>query len=959
MDDGIELNFAAPSGGAGVIRRKAAPPPPKKGSWVQRLKATKAVKRRAERQTTNGSGIQVAKETESARPNQQQQPKQAAQAPRPAQTSQAPSSRPLHADVDFVRIPNGAGAGQSKGKARASAPVEAPIDVASLAKRSARPPAPFAQQEGAPPHSNVASSSRSVPNAAGVGGHQIISSLFSSIPNASLQATDANAEDPDTVVSGAPSNAPSDDSTFIGLGLDPLIAHHLDAKLGIKRPTRIQRSVLRGMLDPTPLSLSPPVDPGDFHVADHLTGNAETRHRDAFIQSQTGSGKTLSYLLPIVQSLLPLASRKGYYVDRSIGTLAIILAPTRELARQISDVLDGLLSLSLSLPQPQTDDEAARHRAVYKRYLVSAVLTGGATRNHEKTRLRRGCPVLVCTPGRLLDHLQNTQSFRCDKLMWLVLDEADRLIEEGFGETLAGIMKALEGRRKIGHEADLALARVGDRPRSHAKPKHVTKFEDDALPDFLKDDSDDDEEEDDGWDYETMGPKPKRANNGVKVEDGDVKPIVAPEHANTTAWPYWSLGRRNVLCSATISGEVQKLAHVALKHPVMYRGSDAAKEDDGADDDEEPELKPIAVVKPSSTAATPAVMENFDLSGVPEEKFTPPSQLDQRYIVVPLKLRLVTLVALMRALIAKANANPDGQGTKIIVFMSCTDSVDYHWKLFGGVQMGATGAPVDSDEAEPVSRSCPLLPSTQIMRLHGSLPLQTRRTSLAAFSSSSTAETHKNSILFCTSVASRGLDMPLVRAVVQYDLPTEQGINEYVHRVGRTARVGRGGESWAFVSDKEADWVPWVEAGMSSHEAKSTSSSSSSAAANAPGQVKLRQVGVEDVLKRGFGVKSSPGVPAAVAASEYERRATQVQLAFERWVLDDGEVSCAHTFPLIFRDVALIAAISFPHLLRSTLNSLDVPFPPGSAPTRPIRWKKNVSSTSKTCTSVIWPRVSG
>jgi len=138
---------------------------------------------------------------------------------------------------------------------------------------------------------------------------------------------------------------------------------------------------------------------------------------DVFIQSQTGSGKTLSFLLPIIQDLLPLSSLS--YIDRSIGTLAVIIAPTRELAKQISDVLEMLLKLRLR-DQDETPDEAETRRT---RWLVSGLLIGGATRAHEKARLRKGVPILVSTPGRLLDHLQNTSSFNIGKCRWLVLDD--------------------------------------------------------------------------------------------------------------------------------------------------------------------------------------------------------------------------------------------------------------------------------------------------------------------------------------------------------------------------------------------------------------------------------------------------------------------------------------------------------------------------------------------------------
>jgi ATP-dependent RNA helicase DDX31/DBP7 len=114
-----------------------------------------------------------------------------------------------------------------------------------------------------------------------------------------------------------------------------------------------------------------------------------------------------------------------------------------------------------------------------------------------------------------------------------------------------------------------------------------------------------------------------------------------------------------------------------------------------------------------------------------------------------------------------------------------------------------------------------------------------------------------------------------VRAVVQYDLPTEGGANEYVHRVGRTARAGKGGEAWAFVGPSEVEWVAWAEGKMG--------------AAESGKKVRLGQEGVEAVLKRGFGGKGY----------EYEARATEVQLALERWVLADSQVSDAVGFLLL------------------------------------------------------------
>jgi ATP-dependent RNA helicase DDX31/DBP7 len=657
---------------------------------------------------------------------------------------------------------------------------------------------------------------------------QIISSLFTH-DHKSYHAGSSGGALPDALPESsagaaksliAPSNAPSAAPTggaaisdFSSLGLSPLLAHHLASKLAISQPTPIQRSALPTML------LPPPPTGASAQALD------ESR-RDIFIQSQTGSGKTLTYLLPILQSLLPLSTQS--YIDRSIGTLAIILVPTRELAKQIHDVLEGLLSLNLNYVAPG-ETEGPR----YTRWLVSGLLTGGATRTHEKARIRKGLPILVSTPGRLLDHLQNTTSLDVAKLRWLVLDEADRLMDLGFAETLASILKSLDGRRKN------AIQELGEGGRAGTVG---------------------------GWD--------------------------------------WDVERKTVLCSATVREDVQALAGQALRRPRLFRAT-------GGEDVSLDELarrgKGKAVAAPVAAPSAPAIAANGaaaadadgdlgDLEGVEEEKFTPPSQLRQSYIITPPKLRLVTLVSLLRSLVAAPKkAAADAKPKKVIVFLSTTDSVDFHWKMLGGIGMGGAkegeaeaddgdeaedGDAVadssdddDSDEAEekpqagkgdkkgkkkrprnkildePTSLTSVLLPKTTLHRLHGSLPLQTRLASLKAFADKAATE---SAVLFCTSVASRGLDMPLVRAVVQYDLPTEGGSTEYVHRIGRTARVGAGGEAWAFVGESEKDWVPWVEGKM--------------------GAVKINGVGMEGVLKGGFG------------GGKWEERATEVQGALERWV---------------------------------------------------------------------------
>lgn len=134
--------------------------------------------------------------------------------------------------------------------------------------------------------------------------------------------------------------------------------------------------------------------------------------RDTLVRSPTGSGKTLVYAVPAVQLLLSpaVAGEKG--PSRSAGTYVLILVPTRELAVQTHEQIEALCR-----PFPT---------------IVSSTLMGGENRKAEKARLRKGVGVLVGTPGRISDHLQQTASFLVSQCRLLVLDEADMLLQLGF-----------------------------------------------------------------------------------------------------------------------------------------------------------------------------------------------------------------------------------------------------------------------------------------------------------------------------------------------------------------------------------------------------------------------------------------------------------------------------------------------------------------------------------------------
>ncbi len=138
--------------------------------------------------------------------------------------------------------------------------------------------------------------------------------------------------------------------------------------------------------------------------------------RDVLGAAKTGSGKTLAFLIPAVEMLSSLR-----FKPRN-GTGVIVVSPTRELALQIFGVARELM---------------AHHSQTY------GIVIGGANRRAEAEKLAKGVNLLIATPGRLLDHLQNTQGFVFKNLKALIIDEADRILEIGFEDEMRQIVKVL------------------------------------------------------------------------------------------------------------------------------------------------------------------------------------------------------------------------------------------------------------------------------------------------------------------------------------------------------------------------------------------------------------------------------------------------------------------------------------------------------------------------------------
>lgn len=179
------------------------------------------------------------------------------------------------------------------------------------------------------------------------------------------------------------------------LGLHPHAVKNLEDLLSIRELTSVQQKTIPEVL----------------------------QGKDVLVRSQTGSGKTLAYALPLVELLQKQQPR----IQRKDGVLALVIVPTRELVMQTYELIQKLV-------KPYT-------------WIVPGSLLGGESRKSEKARLRKGINILIGTPGRLVDHLLHTASFKLTKLQFLILDEADRLLELGYVRDVKQLVEAIDKQR--------------------------------------------------------------------------------------------------------------------------------------------------------------------------------------------------------------------------------------------------------------------------------------------------------------------------------------------------------------------------------------------------------------------------------------------------------------------------------------------------------------------------------
>lgn len=475
---------------------------------------------------------------------------------------------------------------------------------------------------------------------------------------------------------------------------------------------------------------------------------------DICISAATGSGKTLAYALPMVESLRSKA------VTRLRG---LIVVPTRELVTQARETLEmcsagtgvkigtavGTRNLkdeqTLLIQKDQRWDPAAckaeREKEIDEdeelmNWDFDAVL--GSQDNfecwpHHVLEYRSKIDIIICTPGRLVEHIKSTKGFHLNHVQWLVIDEADRLLAESFQDWVDIVIPSLEHLPPVGSQEQ--------------------EF------------------------YKTFRMPCRR-------------------------------DMRKVVLSATMTRNVSKLMSLRLKHPRSV------------------------VLESSRTLDGNNSKPSEDLPH--DEEFELPRMLQEVAVAVAeLEDKPLYLLQVLRTF---CQADVGGQ-------QKHNETMNGEAVLEGRVEptdQSRSDGEYPSDVCSVISRAVPLqkeanFPGTLVfansnegaLRLARLLAIMLPKQRIKALTKLPSGKDGRKTLrMFCkgelsvivaTDLASRGLDIPDLAHVINYDMPSS--LKSYVHRVGRTARAGKEGRATTLVEHRQAKWF-WKDIGRTNHVAR-------------------------------------------------------------------------------------------------------------------------------------------
>ena len=418
---------------------------------------------------------------------------------------------------------------------------------------------------------------------------------------------------------------------------------------------------------------------------------------DILGQARTGTGKTAAFAIPIIQK-----------VQREGATQALILVPTRELAVQVDAEIKRLAQMT-----------PIRSVAVY----------GGQRIAAQMKFLKHRPQIVVGTPGRVID-LLDRRIINFDNLRFVVLDEVDRMLDIGFRDDIRNILSRVKKGSRQGsgfrvqgsverrHEdeeggssAESALSTqdsaLSTQDSALSTQDSALSTQDSALPQTHEGGGSDEAGQSDA----ATQPRSDEGEAALCIENQKSK---IENHLQT------------IFVSATIDGEIERLARTYMREPVEKLVAPGA--------DEKPTVESV---------------EQYYFSVQPWDKYR-----------------------LLKALLIRENPE--------LAIVFCRTKHGAH-KL--ARKLHADGI--------------------ECREIHGDLAQNKRERVMKSFRSG------KFDVLVATDLASRGIDVADISHIINYDIPEDP--EAYVHRVGRTARMGAAGKAFTFVTREEGEELTRIE----------------------------------------------------------------------------------------------------------------------------------------------------
>ncbi|GAD94287.1 hypothetical protein AN0637.2 [Paecilomyces variotii No. 5] len=501
---------------------------------------------------------------------------------------------------------------------------------------------------------------------------------------------------------------------------------------------------------------------------------------DLCISAATGSGKTLAYVLPLVTALEPTPAPR---------LRGLIVVPTRELVRQAREAAELCatgtgLRIGTALGSAALKDEQRtlmRADPIYSpeafKSQQEARLTGNDWMQFnlqdyisEADELQESLPgyiqkqepnvdILICTPGRLVDHIRFTKGFSLRHVQWLVIDEADRLLNESFQEWVDVVMGALDtkGTPSAEEPADRLLSDLGLPIQRKTLRKIVlsaTMTRDVSKLNSLR-----------------LG-KPKLVIIGKEASEGDID-----SGANADA--SFTLPPTLKEYSVSIGDGSEKplyLLQLLLSHiNVDYQKSSPKKRAVSSDSSSVSDSSSDS----SSDSDSDDSSSDDDTSSESDSSSSDESDTD-----------------------SESDTHTDSESDSDSESSSSDDSDSE--SDTPASKPSRTNVLIFTKSSESATRLTRLLSLLQPSLASRIGTIVKSNKSSASRKTLSDYNKGKISVIVATDRASRGLDLRSLTHVVNYDVPSS--VTTYVHRVGRTARAGNEGSAWTLVAHREGRW---------------------------------------------------------------------------------------------------------------------------------------------------------